>query len=100
MHPRSVARASAIAAFVCVLLPLAAGAQATGTIRGSVTDSTGRVIPGALVRLTGARLGAYVDSTGTYRVSSVPVGRYMVRVSKLGYAIDSSTVDVRDGATV
>jgi TonB-dependent receptor len=100
MHPRSVARASAIAAFVALLLPLAAGAQAAGTIRGSVADSAGRVVPGALVRLVGVRLGAYVDSTGTYRVSNVPAGRYMVRVSKLGYAIDSSSVDVGSGTIV
>ena len=99
MRPRILLRACIAAVLASVSLPLAAAAQTTGFLRGLVSDSAGRVVPGALVRLAGLRLGAYVDSVGSYRVTGVPAGRLVVLVSKLGYALDSAIVDITAGAT-
>ena len=75
-------------------VPTFVAAQGTGTLRGTVTDVGGRVVPGALVRVVGTRLGALVDSAGTYRVADIPAGAQVVRIAKLGYAPDSSTVQI------
>ena len=82
----------------CSIVSSTGAAQSTGTLRGSVTEEGGRIIPGAVVRLTGLRLGAFVDSTGHYRITAVPAGRYDMRIQKFGYTVDSSSVLVVAGS--
>jgi hypothetical protein len=76
---------TAVRTFACAaiaaLSPVLAAAQNSGTLRGLVHDAEGRVLPGAVIRVAGTRLGAYVDSTGRYRVSDIPAGRYVVYIS-------------------
>jgi TonB-dependent receptor len=98
MSSSSVARTRVIAVLACIFNPAFVAAQQSGTVHGVVSDNAGRIIPGAVVRVLGTRQGAYVDSTGTYRVGNLAAGRYIVRVSKLGYAADSASVDVVAGA--
>ena len=74
----------------CILL-------AQGAIRGAVTDASGGPAPGATVHINGTPLGGIVDSTGAYRITRVPAGSYIVRVTKLGFAPDSATVVVSNG---
>jgi carboxypeptidase family protein len=61
----------------------------TGTILGTVTDSTGALIPGATITLThaGTRLTRTVvsDSAGEYTVPSLPTGRYTVTAELSGF---------------
>ena len=68
--------------------------QGTGSLAGRVTDDAGRLVPGAVVHVAGTRLGAFVDSSGRYLVRAIPYGRYVIRIGKLGYAADSSTVAI------
>ena len=70
---------SRIVGTALLLLLLASGAAAqttTSTIEGTVTDSTGAVVPGAEIRVTGATLAAERSATtnahGFYRVTAVP----------------------------
>src|SRR3979411_488146 len=73
---------------------------AQGTIRGTVTDATGTPAPGAAVHINGTLLGGIVDSTGAYRITRVPAGSYVVRVTKLGFAPDSASIVVSNGENV
>jgi hypothetical protein len=72
-----------------------------GGIAGAVTDTRGSALPGVTVRVTrpGARGGdavtAVSDSSGSYRVSSVPPGSYDVTFSLSGFR-----PIVRTGVTV
>jgi carboxypeptidase family protein len=72
---------------VASLLPRLAAAQAvTGTILGTVTDSTGAAVPGATVTLTNVGTGQartlVTDSVGEYTAPSLPTGTYRL-VSEL-----------------
>jgi Carboxypeptidase regulatory-like domain/TonB dependent receptor len=78
-----------------VVLALAGGvlAQTTsGLITGTVTDSSGAVIPDAQVELTnqgtGVQRQAATDSSGYYSVPALQPGAYDVSVSKQGFAIE------------
>ncbi len=73
---------------------------AQGTIRGTVTDASGGPAPRAAVHVNGTLLGGIADSTGTYRITRVPSGAYVVRVIKLGFAPDSASVVVINGESV
>jgi hypothetical protein len=79
-------------ALACVLLATTAGAQQqTGALEGRVTDTSGAVLPGATVTLTGAALLGGVQNTvtgeqGTYRLSNIPVGTYVLTFELSGFA--------------
>jgi hypothetical protein len=58
------------------------------TVKGLVFDNeTQAPLTGATVVITGTKplLGAITDLTGNYKISSVPLGRYDVQISYLGY---------------
>jgi outer membrane receptor protein involved in Fe transport len=56
----------------------------TGSIEGTVTDTTGAAVPGVTVRVTSPNLisaqTATTDDSGRYRVLNLPPGRYAVVV--------------------
>src|SRR6185503_16274806 len=64
-------------------------AQVTGALSGRVVDATNAAIPGATVTVksieTGATRSVVTDSTGTYKIVSVPVGPQEVRAEKAGF---------------
>src|SRR5712691_2345015 len=67
-----------------------AAAQGTiGSILGTVTDSTGSVIPGATVTARNTGTGAIQfttsDTQGRYRIPVLPVGDYEVRTELTGF---------------
>jgi len=61
---------------------LPAHAQAIGSIFGKVTDTSGGVLPGVTVTVTGSSLQqplvATTSENGTYQFPSVPIGTYTV----------------------
>jgi hypothetical protein len=66
----------------------ASAQQVSQTIRGTVTDqSSGAPMPYAAVQLlnTNPALGTVTDSLGNFFITQVPMGRYDVQVSYLGY---------------
>ncbi len=66
-----------------------ASAQVAASITGKIEDPSGGAIPGAAVIATsletGATRTATADEGGNYRVLSLPVGRYEVKVEKEGF---------------
>src|SRR6476661_386455 len=56
----------------------------TGSMEGSVTDSTGASVPGVAVRVTSPNLisaqTATTDESGRYKILNLPPGRYAVTV--------------------
>jgi TonB-dependent starch-binding outer membrane protein SusC len=92
-------RTTGCAFLLSLLLPIAARAQATGRITGSVAGDDGRPIPNAQIAVPGTRLGARTDSAGHFLMLNVPAGRRLVRVTSLGHRAQDSTIVVAAGAT-
>src|SRR6186997_1823862 len=67
-----------------------AAAQLTGSINGTVTNSSGGAVPGARVTATSPALIAAQTTTtnteGQYRFPSVPPGTYAVKFEMSGFA--------------
>jgi hypothetical protein len=86
-------RASFVAVLVCLTLLCAAGLRAQGTadVLGTVTDSSGGVLPGATVTLTntGTNISqtAQTSGGGEYIFNLVQVGTYTVKVEEKGFKI-------------
>jgi Carboxypeptidase regulatory-like domain len=84
-HPRLL-----LAAFLALVVSVPAYAQKiTGTLRGSVTDPTGAIIPGAKVTVknedTGLTRSGTTTSAGIYSFAELPVGSYRVEVEHPGF---------------
>ena len=80
---------------------VAAGAQATGTIAGRVTDrATQQPISDAQVLVVGTTRGARTSDAGQYRLAAVPTGQVRIRVLRLGYEAEVRTLTVGANETV
>ena len=92
--------------FCCLLLlmslvPVSLWSQAVGTIVGTVTDSTGAVIPQAKVTAirdaTQVAQSTVTGSAGTFAIPHLDVGTYTVKVDAGGFSsqtISGITLDV------
>lgn len=76
---------------VCCLVPIQARGQAvvSGEITGSVTDSTGAVVPGAAMRATNVGTNVITDTltneAGIYRILSLIPGTYSISAERTGF---------------
>ncbi len=99
---------SFLSAFVFLLAVQVASAQGgnAGTVRGTVTDPSGAVIPSATIHLTNAMSGldrtAITDETGQFTFSNVPFNPYQIRVSADGFSPITQNVEIRSvvGTTI
>jgi Carboxypeptidase regulatory-like domain len=70
---------------LCWLVPAAMAQETTAGIQGVVKDSTGAVVAGATVELSGSALmgtkKVKTDATGAYRFASLPPGDYTLTVT-------------------
>jgi len=97
---------TAVVVLCCLLAPCFAMAQrTTGGIRGTVTDDSGGVLPGATVvissdALIGGSRTLVTNDVGVFRLPSTSVGTYTVEVSMGGFdTVRVEQVDVRLNAT-
>ena len=77
--------------FVLLLAALSASAQGNaGAVRGTVTDPSGAVIPGATVHISNTMSGldrsATTDATGQFAFTNIPFNPYQVSVSANGFS--------------
>jgi hypothetical protein len=87
------------------LLCLSAWAQDTATIVGTVTDSSGGVIPGAKVTVSNPEKGftreLVTNTAGEYTAAKVPIGNYVVSGEKAGFQkLVRSRITLAVGQTV
>jgi hypothetical protein len=90
---------------VLILPTLLAQGTDLGTIRGTVTDPSGAVIPNAKVQVTDVATNVTRDlvtnAEGDYEASALRTGNYLVRVSAPGFAsYEITTVTLTAGAIV
>ncbi len=94
---KCISRACLLLALFLALFSSYAWAQTQlGTLFGTVTDTSGAVVPGAEVSVenvsTGLKRGAVTDMKGQYQLAGLPTGRYTLRVEKEGFQ-----TEVREG---
>ena len=70
-----------------------------GAITGTVTAVTGEVIVGVQVFIPGTSYGTLSDDAGRYRLTGVPAGDHLLRVTTIGYSSAEQAVTVTAGET-
>jgi hypothetical protein len=80
---------------------LAQSTTATGSVQGTLTDSTGAVVPNATIAImnkgTGESFGVTTSSAGTYNSGALVPGEYTVRAEVKGFKTVEAGVIVRVG---
>jgi hypothetical protein len=86
---------------------LAAFGQSTSSLRGTVKDASGAVVPDVALTLTDPSTGTsrrvLSDSTGVYQILQVPPGKYSLKVEKTGFSVltrGDVTLEVNTPATL
>jgi hypothetical protein len=111
MNKRSIHPRFCLSVTILTILTLGLAArvhaQGAGTaeIRGTITDPTGAIVPGAKVIVrnteTGAERNLITNNVGIYVAPLLQPGRYEVIVSKQGFAeVKRENVDVEVGQTL
>src|SRR6478672_3512399 len=92
-------RSILFAAGLLLIAAVSANAQGMGSIFGKVTDSTGGVMPGVTVTVSGTALQqpltAVTGATGTYQFPTVPIGTFSVT-----FELDGFKKAVRNGIII
>src|ERR1700741_3242199 len=99
-HSLSKSRNARFLFLLAALIAAPAWAQTQlGTLFGTVTDTSGAVVPGAEVSVenvtTGLKRDGSTGKTGEYQLVGLPTGRYTLRVQKEGFQ-----TEVREGITL
>lgn len=94
-HLRGAIHLTVAFASILILCSLPARAQFdTGTISGTVTDSSGAVLPGSTVTITNTGTGiatvAHTGANGSFVASAMPFGHYVVSATSAGFGVATS----------
>ena len=91
--------------FVLILAPFAIGQGiTTGTMKGTVLDPSGAVVPNAQLTATSNAQGTQLQTTsgadGSFSFHAVPIGIYTINIDAAGFAnLKVTNVSVNSGAT-
>lgn len=109
-HVKTMFNVGALHVFVllvilCLVAQPAAAQFDTGTINGTVTDSTGAVVPNATVTITNVgtsiQKSLATGQTGNFVASSLPFGTYVVTAHATGFAdAKSKEIILNVGSTI
>ena len=87
--PRSLAIIAGVIGFILLSSSLVFAQGSTAAITGSVTDTSGAVLPGTMVAVkhldTGLARVVESDSSGNYSIPSLPIGEYELTAEKTGF---------------
>jgi hypothetical protein len=74
-------------------LPLATCAQSY--LQGHVRDAGGKPLAGASIFISNTSKGTVTDEHGSFLLTGIPSGRYILVISSVGYQTDLETIDSR-----
>jgi len=63
------------------------------SINGIITDSEGKPIPSATIRIENTMLGAIANKRGEFTIRGIPDGKYRLKISAVGYNTFFKEVD-------
>ena len=100
--PNRTSTAWLVPAVLLLLLGASAplAAQATGTLRGKVTDArSARPLQSVQVYIPGTGRGVLTDASGDFQMLNIPIGTHTLRAQLVGYGTAESAVSVAAGGT-
>jgi iron complex outermembrane recepter protein len=91
VHERPVRLLACVLTLLLAAAPLAAQ---SGSLQGTVSDSSGTPLPNAAVTVEGTGLRTSTGSSGQYQLRGVPAGTHTVRARLIGFQAGSAEVTI------
>jgi len=83
-----------------ILLPTIAFPN-SNSIKGKIFDSTTyRILAGSNIEIVGTTIGAAADEQGNFSVKNIPPGKYILRITHIGYKTVEQRVTISYNETV
>ena len=70
----------------------------SSNLKGTVTDKSGRPLPGAVIEIPDLKVGAVTDSVGNYEITELPHGNFIVLASFISYAKKTAAIHINGDA--
>jgi len=98
--PQPLSSASLIFIFVFCFSFLGMAQSQKGSVKGKISGSDGKALPGATVSLTGTALTTATDESGDFFLQNIAAGSYTLKVSYQGYRQVISKVNIKPGTNI
>jgi len=88
--------------FTVIFLSLFLCAQSqeiSSLVSGTVKDNSGKPLPFASVFIEGLKLGVLTDDNGQFTIEKIPLGKYNVIVSFIGYTTQSKAIEIIENSS-
>ncbi|WP_437371034.1 TonB-dependent receptor [Maribacter litoralis] len=88
--------------FTVIFLSLFLCAQSqeiSSSVSGTVKDNSGKALPFASVFIEGLKLGVLTDDNGQFTIAKIPLGKYNVIVSFIGYTTQSKAIEIIENSS-
>lgn len=70
----------------------------SGSLKGRIVEfETSQPLSGATVSIPELNKGIAADNNGYYQLTGIPLGRYILKVSFIGYTTETPTVEIKSG---
>ncbi|MEM7513673.1 MAG: carboxypeptidase-like regulatory domain-containing protein, partial [Bacteroidota bacterium] len=80
--------------FICLWSLCMLSVMGQHSIKGIVKDQGGAPLEGAVIELLNSSLGAIADAKGEFQLMNVPEGVQVLKVSIIGHATQTQTINV------
>ena len=88
---------SALVVALCMMFT-AKASHTDAHIHGHIIDkTTGEHLPYIMVVLKGTTIGVATDNTGHYMMSNLPMGKFVIEVSAIGYKTQTREIFIKEG---
>ena len=101
------ARWASVIALLAITLPISVstfGAQAFGTVAGTISDQSGGIIPNATLTLsqvgTQTKHEVHSDGAGLFQFVGLPAGDYVLQAQMMGFATFQDKLTIAGGQTL
>ena len=85
--------------FAILLCPGSYALSPTGnSLKGTVKDSHGAPLPGAVVEIPDLKMGTTTDTDGTYLIGNLPKGKFLIVASLISYSKATVTLTITGNA--
>lgn len=80
--------------------PFAYSQKNSGTIEGTVRNSSGEPLPGVHITIPDLELGTVTNANGQFRLTTIPTGSHLLRISMIGFEEKTDSIAVENGQTI
>lgn len=85
---------------LCACVIFTSAQNRSSIISGQIKSNDGNPLPGATIKIHKTNYGTFTDQSGNFKLSNIPLGKYTIQVSAIGFKTQKKEINVVDGQFV